>query len=435
MLSWVSPFSNGVNDSLRSPLNVHLPSVPVNEAGLTAEMRFASLRKNTNELLLDVGSVVFAQHAADKGFIAFSAEQSKMFLLSAIPVLSAVAAQTLGKFTLGVWFIDETPASWNAKMGRLYPSFQAAQNIPYNVTADGTDIVLDPSSDETSFLSNPNGWNDQTDASVFMTIYNYPMLANGTQGLGLITDEAIEHLANRLASIAGSWMPYGQMPTEYIAVWTRMYPIMKRLAPNAKIVWSPNYDLKSGDVSYWPGSDYVDIVGTSVYLKGWGYNNAMPASYISDSIQTVYNEYALLYNKPFVISEASGAWETGPGVSPVTGQSFTSVTSTVDQATFQADFWSGILNVNLLAKYPLLWGAYIFEIVKQEEFYSDFRVSNDSAVRAAFQGVVDALDATGLMLWAHDTSSAASSQSIGTSVTVAISASSEITDKTPQKVI
>ncbi|KAJ3192713.1 hypothetical protein HDU82_003079 [Entophlyctis luteolus] len=218
----------------------------------------------------------------------------------------------------------------------------------------------------------------------------------------------------------GSWMPYGQMPTEYVAMWKRMYPIMKRIAPNAKIVWSPNFDLQSGDTSYWPGADYVDIVGTSVYLKGWGYNYAMPPTYISDSIRTVYSEYAMLYNKPFVISETSGAWESGPGVSPVTGESFTNVTSTVDHATFQADFWSGILNTSLLTQHPLLWGAYIFEVEKQEEFFSDFRVSNDSAVRAAFLKVVDAFDATGLMVWANHTT--ASTQT--TTATMAVVATS-----------
>ncbi|KAJ3089559.1 hypothetical protein HK100_007719 [Physocladia obscura] len=150
-----------------------------------------------------------------------------------------------------------------------------------------------------------------------------------------------------------------------------------------------------------PGSDFVDIVGTSVYQKGWGFNDATPATFVSDSIRIIYNEYALLYNKPFVISECSGGWESGSGVSPVTGAFIASVTSSVDQATFQADFWSEVLSSSLLASYPLLQGAYIFEVVKQEEFYSDFRVSNDSAVRAAFLNVVNQFDATGNMVWAN----------------------------------
>ncbi|KAJ3089558.1 hypothetical protein HK100_007718, partial [Physocladia obscura] len=54
--------------------------------------------------------------------------------------------------------------------GRNYASFEAAQNIPYELTDGNTQIVLDPLANETSFLSNVAGWDDGTDASCFMTI-------------------------------------------------------------------------------------------------------------------------------------------------------------------------------------------------------------------------------------------------------------------------
>ncbi|KAJ3009545.1 UNVERIFIED_CONTAM: hypothetical protein HDU68_002624 [Siphonaria sp. JEL0065] len=330
------------------------------------------------------------------------------------------AATSSQPFILGTWFFDGTPASWNAKMGKNYPSFQAAENIPYALSPDKTQILLDPNPlTDAKFLSNVSGWDDGTDASAFITIYNYPILANGSQGLDLISNASIIHLAQRLGAIQGretflrwlpemngDWMPYGPptAPAYYVRVWKTMYEIIKQYSPNTQVVWSPNFDLKPGNTAYWPGPQYVDWVGTSVYYKGFGYNNAMPPSYISDSMSTVYNEYAVVYQKPFVISECSGAWETGPGMDPATGQRFTNVTSSVDQVAFQQYFWAPLLSQSFLDAYPLLRGAYIFEEAKQEEFFTDFRVSNDTLVRAMFQGLVDTLDKTGHMTWASPTS-------------------------------
>ncbi|KAI9322001.1 glycoside hydrolase superfamily [Obelidium mucronatum] len=212
-----------------------------------------------------------------------------------------------------------------------------------------------------------------------------------------------------LPEMNGDWMNYGPptAPSYYVRVWQKMYGIMKQYSPDTIIVWSPNFDLKPGNTAYWPGAQYVDWVGTSVYWKGFGYNNAMPSSYIGDSMATVYNEYAVKYGKPFVISECSGAWESGPGRDPSTGQQFTNVTSTVDQVEFQRSFWAPLLNTAFLDAHPLLRAAYIFEEEKQEEFYTDFRVTNDTAVRTMFTGLVDALDRTGRLQWASSSNSVA----------------------------
>ncbi|KAJ3389736.1 hypothetical protein HDU84_008331 [Entophlyctis sp. JEL0112] len=358
---------------------------------------------------------------------------SKTVLLVSI---FGVLVNAVQQFTLGTWFIDtwETPATWNAKTGYLFSAFQAAQNVPFAVSEDQTTVILDPLPDQDKFLSNVAGWDDHTNASVFMTIYNYVALANGTQGFDIISDESIIHLATRLGQISGrtlfvrwlpemngNWMPYGQQPAQYVATWKRMYPIMKNLAPGVQLVWSPNYDLKQGDTSYWPGAEYVDYVGTSVYWKDYGIDGLMPNKYISTSISTVYNEYAVAYNKSFWISECSGAWETGPGVNPVTGESFTNVTPSVTQAEFQSAFWRGVLNESLMDSFPLLVGAFIFEVAKSEEFYTDFRVTNDSSVRSAFLDIVDTLDKAGRMVWASPVQVTSTTSTTSTTIPVAVS--------------
>ncbi|KAJ3064073.1 hypothetical protein HDU98_000178 [Podochytrium sp. JEL0797] len=248
-----------------------------------------------------------------------------------------------------------------------------------------------------------------------MTIYADVALANGTMGMDLVTDEMIVHLAQRMNNIItetgrkvmmrwlpemnGSWMLYGMRPAQYVSLWMRMGPIMRQYAPKVIIVWSPNFDLRPGD-NYWPGTQYVDMIGTSVYFKGWGVNSAIPHGYASGSWDYVYKTYAAPNNLPFVISEASAAWESGPGTSPVTGAFFPNVTNEVSQATFQSQFWAGIMSADIFAQYPLLTGAYLFEVAKQEEFFSDFRVEADPAVLAAFKEVIKSVDQAGYMQWA-----------------------------------
>jgi hypothetical protein len=38
----------------------------------------------------------------------------------------------------------------------------------------------------------------------------------------------------------GSWMAYGVKPTQFLALWKRMFAIIKTLAPQTIIVWAPN---------------------------------------------------------------------------------------------------------------------------------------------------------------------------------------------------
>ncbi|ORY50891.1 glycoside hydrolase [Rhizoclosmatium globosum] len=302
------------------------------------------------------------------------------------------------------------------------PSFQTEMSIPYALTPDATDVILDPIPNDPNFMRDISKWDDGTDASAFVTVYANNILNNGTHGLELVTEEGLVKLAKRLAAqlsgtgrklfvrwcpeMNGSWFYYGPThatPEEYIATWKQMYKIIKQYNPNVVFVWSPNFDLMPGDKSYWPGPDYVDWIGTSVYYKGFGSNGAMPTSYINESIYTIYNEYAVTFNKPFVISEASGAWESGSGTLPGTGQFIPNVVNYVDQATFQKAFWSPILSSDFLDQFPLLQAVYIFDIAKKEEFWTDFKVSNDTATRNAFLGLVDALDAKGRMTWASPT--------------------------------
>ncbi|KAJ3263923.1 hypothetical protein HDU77_009696 [Chytriomyces hyalinus] len=356
------------------------------------------------------------------------------------------------KFELGIWFADYgTPGSFNKEFGRNFASFQAAQSIPYGV--ENGKVIHGPEEQENQVLAAqrldnvPSSWDDSTNASVFMTIYADYLAPNGSRGLEFVSDVAITRLATRLDSyrstgrdvymrwlpeMNGEWMLYGKQPQQYVETWRRMHAIFKRLAPKVQIVWSPNFDLPVADRSYWPGVEYVDIVGTSTYWKGFGYNSAIAVDYVASEIANVYNTYAKANNLPFIISEASGAWEQGPGRSPITGATFNATIDNVTQAELQRSFWAGILNPSFFAAFPLCRAAYIFEVAKQEEFFTDFRVLNNTAVASAFKGVVDAVDSAGYMRWATPVSktSSATSTAVATSAATSSAVASVVSTTT-----
>ncbi|TPX77190.1 hypothetical protein CcCBS67573_g01556 [Chytriomyces confervae] len=308
------------------------------------------------------------------------------------------------KFTLGAWFwhTDMTPSQWNQVMGRQYPSFQTDYSVPFDnssmlYTAPGARSPIPIT------LRDVQGeWTEGTQASAFITAYADQETSQG-RGLDLITDEWLRYFANHLKKIntdtgrkcpemEGTWMIYGPpVPmSTYVAVWIRMYRIVKQVYPDIQIVWAPNYgwpnDIPGGSAGYWPGPEYVDVIGSSLYWKGFGRNTQVDKSFITTVMNGQY-EYATRYNKPFVITEASGAWELD-------------VPSATDQVTIQRQFWGEILSTEFLDAYPLIQAAYIFDFAKPEEFFRDFKVSNNTSVRNMFIGLVDALDAKGRMAWA-----------------------------------
>ncbi|TPX76775.1 mannan endo-1,4-beta-mannosidase [Chytriomyces confervae] len=324
------------------------------------------------------------------------------------------------KLQLGAWLAaPDTPAVFNSKLGRKTAFFQAAVSIPFNVAASG-EVELDPPADGKfyTYTWNVTHWDDSSQAGAFITAYADQKSPNGgPQGMDLVSDDAITRLAMRLNSIVGrkvylrwlpemngDWMLFGKKPEQYVRLWIRMFRIMRAVAPDVVLVWSPNFDLASGDDGYWPGSQYVDWVGISCYYKGYGVNDLVPKEFVANNIATVYSEYAAINNLPFAISEGSGGWQHGPGSSPITGERFANVRSLVDQTTFQKSFWEAVLNPSVFAMFPLLRAVCIFEMQKMEDFDTDFRVSADAHVLSAFLEIVNAMDDAGYLVWANTVS-------------------------------
>jgi hypothetical protein len=112
---------------------------------------------------------------------------------------------------------------------------------------------------------------------------------------------------NHEFNIPSSW-GCGKDPTVYIAAYKRIVDIFRQEnVSQVEWCWSPNFDSDAGVVfaDYYPGDDYVDWIGTSIYANTWGgWNNFDEMLNATSNLNPVCPyEFALVHNKPFMIAE------------------------------------------------------------------------------------------------------------------------------------
>ncbi|KAJ3074305.1 hypothetical protein HDU98_011569 [Podochytrium sp. JEL0797] len=376
------------------------------------------------------------------------------------PIPPAITGPLVGKnlppnnkIIFGAWYDptagavsgNDSAAAINQRLGFNLGSFSFSQGLPPKLgqgqgwNADGTADVW-------------GSLNDKTNAAVFLTVY--PASLTG------ILDQDITNLANQCANITnsgrpmfvrfapemnGDWFPYGTQagtPADFLALWMRVYNAMATLAPKVALVWSPNVQGPSGAYAYapyWPGAAYVDWVGLSIYWKVYdNVNQVADPNYVQLLVdgtgegvtESFYQDYAVQYNKPFMMSEGGAAINTQ---FTSDGVNYTSINPGPGQAAIMMSYWNGYLfSSSFIAAHPLFRMAVSFEIYKQKEdsdsannFISrDYRVSVDPETRTAFSAALKQLDSQGIMYWATSNAAVTSSApaSVATSLAATVSA-------------
>ncbi|KAJ3076356.1 hypothetical protein HDU98_003938 [Podochytrium sp. JEL0797] len=337
-----------------------------------------------------------------------------------------------GQVVYGVWFDgtsdptsmsgNETAASVVDRLGFNPGSYQIWQQMPPELKQADFAPMLNPDG-----TANIDGMFDEgTNASIFFTVY--PASLN-------VTDKAITDMANQISQIMtstgrqmfirlapemnGEWFNFGNQPVAFVAFWIRCYNIFNAIVPQAAIVWSPNFNGPNSNTPYapyWPGEQYVDWVGISLYWKGfnvdwpWQKNNLAPQDYAAQIMDgygseggsvSLYKEFAVKYNKPFVISETGAAWNQA--LQPVNG-TVTPLPPGPGHAALEMSLWNGFLfNQTFLQTYPLFKMVFAFEIYKVEDgVQRDFRATFGPSLDPFVAGL-SKMDKLGAIAWAQKT--------------------------------
>ncbi|KAI8453730.1 glycoside hydrolase superfamily [Phakopsora pachyrhizi] len=344
------------------------------------------------------------------------------------PILSiGPALGEVDQIYYGVWVdsdigYSDTPLLYNSRLQRNASVFHLAQNMPlrpYNYTTG----IGGPAPE---YLIE----NTATDAAVFLSVY--------PDSLTNLTDNDFTTLSHQIMAyqkdfnrtvflrfapeMQGRWFPYGQQPVQYVQLWQTMYRSIKSAAPNTIIIWAPNQgygypygqtaDITTEDMSvldtnkngrldagddpyapYYPGDDYVDWIGLSIYFKQFSHNinQAQPAGFCSDMITGVdtqnrqqngvdwYNNFcASKPTKACLVAESGSAYhpnDSGPA----------------SQLEIQRAWWQDcITNTTFMERYPRLKLHMHFEFEKPEADNGplnlrDYRLTNKTEVLQSYQ--------------------------------------------------
>ncbi|KAI8906358.1 glycoside hydrolase superfamily [Gorgonomyces haynaldii] len=273
-----------------------------------------------------------------------------------------------------------------------------------------------------------------TNAMYYLTIY--PTKLSG------VTDTDINELVKQIAGYTnkgkqvfirfgpemnGSWFVYGQQPTAFKALWSKIVTATRAnplTAGKVAFVWAPNFgtgypypggsssitkdsaDYKTLDTNgdgtldakddpytpYYPGDDVVDWVGLSVYWFGlespWLVNVLPTATAFDDIIvgknangYNFYDMFSTKKNKPFMISE------TGTALHEYILASNAAVAPGPGELTMKQAFWRQYITnpASMVSKYPRIKALCLFEWRKPEEqTMRDFRITNKTEILNAF---------------------------------------------------
>ena len=119
--------------------------------------------------------------------------------------------------------------------------------------------------------------------------------------LGTLKSPVTLRFAHEMDDDNGQFIWAGWNPDDYIAAYRKMIDVCRASAPNITVMWSPLGD--EGMEEYYPGEDYVDLVGVSVFgLQAWdqakfGHDRTF------DEIFGPRYERAASFGKPVVVAE------------------------------------------------------------------------------------------------------------------------------------
>lgn len=119
--------------------------------------------------------------------------------------------------------------------------------------------------------------------------------------LGTLKSPVTLRWAHEMDDDNGQFIWAGWKPEDYITAYRRMIDICRASAPKITVMWSPLGD--EGMEKYYPGDEYVDLVGVSVFgLQAWDQAKYGGDRSFDDIFAPRY-ERAAAFGKPVVVAE------------------------------------------------------------------------------------------------------------------------------------
>ncbi|KAJ3412550.1 hypothetical protein HDV05_000584 [Chytridiales sp. JEL 0842] len=411
-------------------------------------------------------------------------------LLSLLPLALMASAQApleppAGKVLLGAWYdriLGDTPTAINNRL-----AYQPLSFFQTDIDLSGKLKPMTGPNITDQFLTQLTESN--TDALAYLTVYPF-------EGFDAITDAQLTDLANRIKRILeggrqgiflryapemnGTWFPYGQDPAKFKASWIRVITFLRNalgadLTKRVAFIWAPNsgngypYPLpppegwspvnttaegqariRDMDTNgngildglddpyqpYYPGDQYVDWVGISIYHYGnewpWIHNDPPQPNkfegYLQGNVRPEWGHYPFYTwfssptgcnvstgNKPFFLVETGSTYH----------YAYTNTTRNPDplpdlnvpRVAVKQAWWRQFMNVDFMSRFPNIKAVCFFEFIKSEELTerdftnfgappNGFPVENKE-VGDAF--VKDAKEMMPFILWANATTPGAGS--------------------------
>ncbi|PZE22707.1 stalk domain-containing protein [Paenibacillus xerothermodurans] len=174
----------------------------------------------------------------------------------------------------------------------------------------------------------------------------------------------------------GNWVKWHGDPQKYIEKFRLVHRVMAEEAPNVAMVWSPGDVPAYSMDAYYPGDDYVDWVGVSMYTEpyenGDPAQGSMQATSPIERLDYLYKTYSA--RKPLMISETAVSH-----YAHIPNESFTAY---------------GLLNLHRLyeimpVKYPRLKAITYFNVdLKDRESRNNYSLAANPSMKSLYTNMI-----------------------------------------------
>ncbi|TPX36174.1 hypothetical protein SmJEL517_g01431 [Synchytrium microbalum] len=242
----------------------------------------------------------------------------------------------------------------------------------------------------------------------------------------------------------GNWYPWALRPIDFIQLWINVTNAVRAVAPRTAMVFAPQalpdgafpvdasvtgdidpanlealdtnkngvYDTDDNPYTpWWPGAQYVDWIGTSLYYFGpqclkcpgnpyYGVNQVPPTTYFANTLlggTYPFYDWVQSTNKPLSISEWGVAHYNAFTPNGTNG-TYLPITAGAAELPQKRGWWlEGVANTATYVKFPLIKMFGLFEFRKVESGTArDFQLLNISNTNNITQNFMADLNSSGV---------------------------------------